>query len=50
MEAAGIERGPNAPKSRNESHQVLFPRPLGSPPTRRIAAGPENTCTNLYQA
>ena len=26
VEAAGIERGPHPSKSRNESHQVLFPR------------------------
>jgi len=50
VEAAGIERGPHDSKSRNESHQVPFPRLVGSPPTRRIAADPENTCTNVYQA
>jgi hypothetical protein len=50
VEAAGIERGPHASKSRNESHQVPFSRLVGSPPTRRITADPRNLYTPVPSA
>jgi hypothetical protein len=49
VEAAGIERASDAPKSLTESDGVLSSRRLGLAPIRVIGKGSEKTCTNLYQ-